>query len=120
MSERAERFTIQRVTSTIAPAPDDGTDGPTDAEYDEGPVEPGDLRAVIDALESDCWDSLQESGDGTVIGYPADYAQDMRTGEYSADHVIVKGSARNVDRALALYRAREAARRARFERMMRR
>jgi hypothetical protein len=77
------------------------------------PIEPATFREALDALDSDCWDNIDERGDGTIIAYPADYVQDIRTGDYSASELIIRArrpewAARLVD----CYRKGEAMKRA--------
>jgi len=71
------------------------------------PVEPADLREALDALMSDCWDSIDERGDGSIIAYPADYVQNLRTGEWEAAELIIHSRRPEwSERLMALYRAR--------------
>lgn len=56
-----------------------------------------DLRGAIDALDSDCWDNVDERGDEVLL-YPADHHQDMRTGEVTGTTVAISG--RHVDRLM--------------------
>lgn len=63
-----------------------------------------DLRGALDALESDCLDNIEQSRDGTIICYPADYHQNMRTGDYEASELIIHTRhAHWADRLLSLY-----------------
>ena len=64
-------------------------------------------EAALDALESDCWDNIDERGDGTLICYPADSRMDPRTGAYEQTQVIVKARRPEwTTRLVDCYRAR--------------
>ena len=69
----------------------------------DGP-ESVDVRGAIDALESQCWDSVDDRGDGTVICYPADSTQDYRTGDWESTQVILKGDPWKVARLMRHWR----------------
>jgi hypothetical protein len=96
----SELFTVQRVTEYITQESSERGDYDR---VDEGAVEATDFRGALEALRSDCWDTIDQSGD-TLICYPADAHQDMRTGEYDLTQVIVKARhASWIDRLMRAY-----------------
>jgi hypothetical protein len=95
-------FTVQLVERTITFIGEDQHED----EYDEGTVEPADLRAALDALNREYWDDIDLRGDGTIIAYPADMHQDIRTGVYESTQVIIKARRPEwADRLIALHEA---------------
>jgi hypothetical protein len=97
------KFTVQEIERTIT-WPDDDSEEYVD-EYDEGTIEPTDLRGALDALNSQCWDNLDAHGDGTIIGYPADSHMNMRTGADESTQLIIKARRPEwADRLMACYR----------------
>lgn len=101
-------FTITTYERTIE-FMEDGSDDYTDETEDMGTV-PADLRAVLDALDSQCWDSIDISDDRTIL-YPADSDQDMTTGAWIQTQIVIRGNVRNIERALDVWRSRRDARR---------
>jgi hypothetical protein len=98
------KFSFYRVENVITE--ESAADGDY-ASSEPTEVEETDFRGALDALESDCWDSIDERGDGTVICYPADYAQDFRTGDWEASELILKARRPEwADRLMAVYCAR--------------
>ena len=99
---RKQPFTVQSVEQVI-------TFGEYDShaiEYIEGEHVPTDLRGALDALRSQCWDSLDVCGDGTVIAYPADSHMNMRTGQDEQTQVIIKARRMHwIERLVALHEA---------------
>lgn len=75
------------------------------ASSDVGLPESVDVRGALDALESQCWDLVDDRGDGTVILYPADSTQDMRSGDWESTQVIIEGDAWKVARLMRHWRA---------------
>lgn len=99
------KFTTQLIERTVTWA-DDESEEYTD-EDDAGLIEPADLSDVLNALDSQCWDHIEEYGDGTVICYPADSHHNPRTGSHESTQLIIKARRPEwADRALRLYRAR--------------
>jgi hypothetical protein len=105
----APKFTLYTVENVITEeSAAHGDYASSDATEEHG----ASLREVIEALESDCWDNIDERSDGTIICYPADYVQNYRTGEWSAEELIIHARRPEwADRAMALYDARRKARR---------
>lgn len=97
-------FTIRRIYETLTLPPEgvdvDDSCVETDASL---PPAPASLRDALDALESQCWDDIDDRGDGTLILYPADGSLNYRTGEEIRETVIIKGSERNVRRLVRCY-----------------
>jgi len=79
-------FTLYRVENVIT---DESASRGDYASSAATPTESADLREALAALESDCWDNIDERDDGTIICYPADYAQNTRTGDWEADELII-------------------------------
>ena len=98
-------FTLYRVENTITE--ESAAEGDY-ASSEASPEAPADLRSALDELLGDCWDSIDARGDGTIIAYPADYEMDIRTGEYSAEELIIHARRPEwADRLLNLYEARK-------------
>lgn len=79
-------FTLYRVENVIT---EESAACGDYASSDPTPTEDADFRSALAALESDCWDNVDVRGDGTIIAYPADYAQNIRTGDYEAAELII-------------------------------
>jgi hypothetical protein len=80
------------------------------ASSETSPEEPATLREALDALLNGCWDRVDGRADGRadcVIAYPADYEQDMYSGDWSGTEVIINGPPRQITRLLNLYEARK-------------
>lgn len=97
------RFTVQEIERIIT---FHGEDGEYDNIYNEGRIAPSDLEDAINALESNCWDNIDERED-TVICYPADSHQNYRTGDYESTQIIIKGAPKDVGRLMNYYHAKE-------------
>lgn len=82
----AAPFTLYRVENVIT---EESSRRGDYASSDVTETEPASLREALAALESDCWDNIDLRGDGTIIAYPADYVQDLHTGDYSASELII-------------------------------
>ena len=96
-------FTLYRVENTIT---EESASQGDYASSDPTPEEPATLREAVDALNSDCWDHIDERGDGTIIAYPADYSQDMYSGEWEASDLIIKARRPEwAERLMACYHA---------------
>lgn len=95
---RAAPFSLYRVENVIT---DESASRGDYASSEPTESEDASLRDALDALDSDCWDTVDVSGDGTIIAYPADYVQSMRTGDYSASELII--SARRPEWGVRLY-----------------
>lgn len=92
-------FTVQEIERTVTwYGEDDYTD-----EDDPGKVEPANLREALDALRSQCWDDMDNHGDGTLVLFPADQRMNAQTGAYESTHLIVKGEPHNIERLLRFY-----------------
>lgn len=106
------RFELYRVTNVISEESSRRGDYASSEASDTVTV---DLREAVDALLGDYWDNLDERED-TVIAYPADYVQDYRTGDWSADQLIIRAdNPANLERLMACYHAARAAERARVD-----
>ena len=98
-------FTLYRVENIITE--ESATRGDY-ASSDPTPEESATFREALDALRSDCWDNIDLHGDGTIIAYPADYVQNVRTGEYEAAELIIHARRPHwADRLLDAYEARK-------------
>jgi hypothetical protein len=111
-------FTLYRVTNVIS----EESSKRGDYESSEATEPTGaDFRETLDALNSDCWDNIDQRGDGTIICYPADYSQDIQTGDYEADTLIIKARRSEwADRLLSFYRAARIADAKHSRRLLRR
>jgi len=83
---REAPFTLYRVENVIT---DESASRGDYASSDPTPKEPATLREAIEALQSDCWDNIDMTRDGTIIAYPADYSQNIHTGEWEAAELII-------------------------------
>lgn len=66
----------------------------------------GDLTEAIDAMVSDCWDNVEMStyrAESTLMLYPADWQQDMHSGEVTHTDVAISGATKNIERLYNLY-----------------
>lgn len=97
-----ELFELTYVLETITE--ESATEGDVASRDVDGPTAV-DVREAIDALESQCWDSVDDRGDGTVICYPADSHQDLRTGEWESTQVILTGDPWKVGRLMRHWRS---------------
>jgi len=70
------------------------------SKMDEG--ESVDLREAIDALRNGCWDNV-DVRPAELIAYPADWRMDMRTGDYEASTLVIKGSPKDIGRLVDCY-----------------
>lgn len=82
--------------------------------YDSGPVVDTDsLRSILSELERECWDNIDERGDGTVICYPSDSSQDMVTGINTRNQLIIKAKhPHQLDKLMEIYREQRKRKRA--------
>jgi hypothetical protein len=102
----ATPFTMYEIENVIT---DESSAEGDYASSDASPEEPATLREALDALLYGCWDNVDGSS-GSIVAYPADYHQDMHTGDYVGFEVIINGDPRNITRLLALYEARSRVR----------
>jgi hypothetical protein len=74
------KFTLYRVEDIITEELWQAGDYASSKESEKKPAT---FREALDALHSDCWDTIDERWDGMIICYPADYQQDYTNGDYS-------------------------------------
>ncbi len=80
------------------------------ASSDMSADDPCGVREALAALLDGCWDNV-DWRDTEVIAYPADWHQDMFTGDYDATTLVVRANdPRNLERLARLYDARKDSR----------
>lgn len=72
------------------------------ASSDMSDAEPVSFRDALDALKQGCWDNVDWRAT-EVIAYPADWHQDMRTGDYDADTLVIRGPEHQLARLARAY-----------------
>ncbi len=68
-----------------------GEDEYPDIESEVSETVEADFNDALQQLRSQCWDNIDERGDGTVICYPADGSIDYRTGFETRTQLIIQG-----------------------------
>lgn len=80
------KFSIATISQTIT---DESAARGDYAISEMSEFESADFREALDALRCGCWDNVDWRA-SEVIAYPADYEQNIRTGAYEADTLVIR------------------------------